>query len=313
MTLFKNPFFLGFLGLYILAVALLVTNGVYSPAEPLFMLAIFGVILPAVAYFFCRKCTPLFIPGGIKHGEIVLMTLCVLGVMAYLVWGSEALDQIVFGLIEDTPRSRFFVDIGKKLLVFVIIPYLLFSRMFGYGWKDFGFSSKLRTVLAARYLALIGAMMLIYFLVQYLVGQGAKPLFSGQYPLTSILLGAGLLFPLLILEVGLVEEFFFRGIVQSRLAVWSGSEISGLVMMAAVFGIAHAPGIYLRGAGTVTMLGDQPGMLVTLAYSIAVIALAGLAFGVIWAKTRNMLVLIIIHAWVDLLPLLPEFLDIFSL
>jgi len=115
------------------------------------------------------------------------------------------------------------------------------------------------------------------------------------------------------LEVGLVEEFFFRGIVQSRLAAWSGSEISGLVMMVAMFGMAHAPGIYLRGAGAVTMLGDQPGVLVTLAYSIAVIALAGLAFGVIWAKTRNMLVLIIIHAWVDLLPLLPEFLDIFSL
>jgi len=34
---------------------------------------------------------------------------------------------------------------------------------------------------------------------------------------------------------------------------------------------------------------------------------------VIWASTRNILVMMLIHAWVDLLPLLPEFIRTFGL
>jgi membrane protease YdiL (CAAX protease family) len=50
-----------------------------------------------------------------------------------------------------------------------------------------------------------------------------------------------------------------------------------------------------------------------VAYSIAVLSLAGLAFGVIWAKTRNIYAVILIHAWVDTLPGLPGFIETFGL
>jgi len=63
----------------------------------------------------------------------------------------------------------------------------------------------------------------------------------------------------------------------------------------------------------VTALGEAPTLLQAVSYAIAVPALAGLAFGVIWARTRNILVMMLIHAWVDLLPLLPEFIRTFGI
>jgi membrane protease YdiL (CAAX protease family) len=83
--------------------------------------------------------------------------------------------------------------------------------------------------------------------------------------------------------------------------------------MALIFGLAHAPGLYLRGAGAVTTLGQSPDLLSSIAYSIAILSLAGPAFGVIWSRTRNLLVLILIHARVDLPPFLPKFVDTFGL
>jgi membrane protease YdiL (CAAX protease family) len=63
-----------------------------------------------------------------------------------------------------------------------------------------------------------GVMFVLYFLIQALVGQAAKPLFTGEYAVSSILLGALVPYPLLVLEMGLVEEFFFRAILQGRLS-----------------------------------------------------------------------------------------------
>jgi len=83
--------------------------------------------------------------------------------------------------------------------------------------------------------------------------------------------------------------------------------------LAVIFGLAHAPGLYLRGAGAVTALGDSPTLFASAAYAIAVLSLAGLAFGVIWARTENLLVLMFIHARVDLPPMLPEFIETFGL
>ena len=45
------------------------------------------------------------------------------------------------------------------------------------------------------------------------------------------------------IEAGLVEEFFFRWYLQSRLAAWTGSQVSAVLLGALVFGLAHAPRI----------------------------------------------------------------------
>jgi len=313
MGLLKNRWFLGFAAAYALAVGWLVASGTYSPAEPLAILAIFGVLLPLCAGWLCRKCRPLPVRADFKPAEIVVVAACVLFVTAYLVWGSGWVNGLLAPFTDGSPRLAYLLKIAKKLVVFVALPYLLFARLFGYSWRDYGLSRNLRSVFAPRYLVLLLVMAALYCLVQALVGQGARPVFRGDYAIGSVVAGILLLYPLLVIEVGLVEEFFFRAIVQARLAAWLKSDAAGLFGMAVIFGLAHAPGLYLRGAGAVTALGASPGPLTAAAYSIAILSLAGLTFGVIWARTRNLLVLMLIHACVDLLPGLPEFIDTFGL
>ena len=44
------------------------------------------------------------------------------------------------------------------------------------------------------------------------------------------------------------------------------------------------------------------GSLDAIAYSIVVLAVSGITFGVIWARTKNLFALMLIHAAGDLLP-----------
>jgi uncharacterized protein len=116
-----------------------------------------------------------------------------------------------------------------------------------------------------------------------------------------------------VIEVGLVEEFFFRALVQSRLAAWFKSEVSGVVLMSLAFGLAHAPGFIFRKAGAVEGLGANPSALDATAYSIVVLAVSGILFGVMWARTKNLVALMLLHAAGDLLPNFAEFVNVWHI
>ena len=99
-----------------------------------------------------------------------------------------------------------------------------------------------------------------------------------------------------------MEEFFFRGLIQSQFAAALKSEVSGVVLMSLIFGLAHAPGFIFRHAGEVEGLGLNPSAIDAIAYSIVVLAVSGITFGIIWARTKNLFALMLIHAAGDLLP-----------
>ena len=67
-------------------------------------------------------------------------------------------------------------------------------------------------------------------------------------------------------------------------------------------GLAHAPGFIFRHAGELEGLGPNPSALDSIAYSIVVLAVSGITFGVIWARTKNLFALMLMHAAGDLLP-----------
>jgi len=118
----------------------------------------------------------------------------------------------------------------------------------------------------------------------------------------QLFVGLPLCFVWLVFEVGLVEEFFFRAVIQSQLAAAFKSEVSGVVLMSLIFGLAHAPGFIFRHAGEVEGLGSNPSAIDAIAYSIVVLAVSGITFGIIWARTKNLFALMLIHAAGDLLP-----------
>jgi membrane protease YdiL (CAAX protease family) len=85
--------------------------------------------------------------------------------------------------------------------------------------------------------------------------------------------------------------------------------VSAVFLGALVFGLAHAPGILLRGGGAMEGLGDSPDVATTLAYVVATQGVAGLAFGVLWARTRSFVLVVALHGFIDALSNTGAFID----
>ena len=80
------------------------------------------------------------------------------------------------------------------------------------------------------------------------------------------------------------------------------SEIGGIVIASVLFGLLHAPGLYLRTAGTQEALGANPSLLSAVGYSFVITSVAGFFLGTLWARTRNFAVVVLVHVATDLLP-----------
>jgi membrane protease YdiL (CAAX protease family) len=200
--------------------------------------------------------------------------------------------------------------LGKKLLVFVVLPVAIFGGAFRCSLRDLGFQRAGLYELFKSHLplVLIGCVAILTF--QYFLGGAAAPLREGKFSTTELLVGLPLCFAWLMIETGLVEEFFFRALLQTRLTAWFRSEVTGIVFMALIFGLAHAPGFIFRHAGVVEGLGGNPSALDAIAYSIVTLSVGGIFFGVVWARTRNLFTLMLLHAATDLFPNLSDFVKI---
>jgi membrane protease YdiL (CAAX protease family) len=114
----------------------------------------------------------------------------------------------------------------------------------------------------------------------------------------------------LALEAGLCEEFLFRAVLQTRLAAVLKSEAGAVVTGALLFALAHVPGLYLRGHPGVDGYSTDPVQVV--AFTVAVLSPVALLFGTLWARTRSLLLIVLLHAAVDVLPNLTDFIHTWS-
>jgi membrane protease YdiL (CAAX protease family) len=233
---------------------------------------------------------------------MALLFACLAGITLYLIWGSTLSEALVPADWLASPRGKFLIVLVRKLIVFVAIPFLLFRIIFGYRWSDFGLQVAGLRALTGNHLLVVLVLSAIILLFQYFAGSGAAPIRRGEFQASQLAIGLPLCFAWLFLEVGLVEEFFFRAVVQTRLAAWFKSEISGVALMALLFGLAHAPGFILRRAGLADSIGENPSAADAMAYAVVVLSVAGIFFGIVWARTRNLFAVMFIHAATDLLP-----------
>lgn len=93
-----------------------------------------------------------------------------------------------------------------------------------------------------------------------------------------------------LLRNGFSEEFLFRGALQTRLNRWMASDWA-LVIQALVFAVWHL------GADTQFMGGD---ILQGLALGIASHSIFGLAMGIIFQRTRNLIAPSIVHVVINM-------------
>ena len=73
-----------------------------------------------------------------------------------------------------------------------------------------------------------------------------------------------------------------------------------------LFGLGHAPGLFLRGEPGVDGWSTDP--LQVVAFTIATLAPLSLFVGFLYARTRSLLLCVLVHGAIDFLPNLPEFL-----
>jgi membrane protease YdiL (CAAX protease family) len=312
-NIFGNAWVLLGIAAYCASLALLWQNKSFGRADAMIEFIIFGIVFPLLAWVMTFRARPLQLEVRRSAGEIWLLCACLIGVTVYLIWGAQLSEAFVPGSWIFHPRSNFFVVLIRKVIVFVAVPFLLFRTIFGYRWRNFGLQLSGLRAIAGNHLPVVLGLSAAILLFQFFLGGGAAPLRHGEFKASQLAIGLPLCFAWLFIEAGLVEEFFFRALVQARLAAWFKSEVSGVALMALVFGLAHAPGFILRHAGIEEAIGANPSPSDSIAYAIVVLSVGGIFFGVVWARTKNLLAMMFIHAATDLLPNLKEFVGIWGI
>jgi membrane protease YdiL (CAAX protease family) len=103
---------------------------------------------------------------------------------------------------------------------------------------------------------------------------------------------------LLLLTAGFTEEFFFRGVMQTRLVSLLQSRFWAIIVTSLLFGIYHLPYAYLHPSWPSN--GDW-GAALTSALGQGIPA--GIVLGVLYARTQNnLLACIVLHSFINVLP-----------
>jgi membrane protease YdiL (CAAX protease family) len=263
---------------------------------PAISLAIFGVVLPALSFVLTRKAAPLPIPVRRPLLELtVLLGFLAVYAVLFLGWGMSATRAVVLA-----GRERELLVMAVKLVVHVAVPAILLAALgaklaplFNSGIGRPGFWPPL-LVLGAIILALLGV-----------VSPALTDIAGLHASAVTLAWAAPASFVWIALEAGLCEEFLFRAVLQTRLAAVLGSEAGAVVTGALLFALAHVPGLYLRGHPGVDGYSSDP--MQVIAFTVAVLSPIAILFGTLWARTRSLLLIVLLHAAVDVLPNLPDF------
>jgi membrane protease YdiL (CAAX protease family) len=190
--------------------------------------------------------------------------------------------------------------LGLKLVVHVILPFALLSALAARPVALF--TARVGTRGFWLCLILIGALAVGFMSVVSPAFRNIAALRLPPATLALATVGAGLW---LALEAGLCEEFLFRAVLQTRLAAVLKSEAGAVFLAALVFALVHVPGLYMRAGADVS--GHSQSLIQVIAYAIAVLSPIGVALGFVWARTRSLLLVVLLHALIDLAPGIPGF------
>jgi len=119
-----------------------------------------------------------------------------------------------------------------------------------------------------------------------------------RWPDVPLALGISLAFDFLV--VALVEEFVFRGYLQTKVIALLGDDSRariglGILTASVVFGILHTPAMIVQGASPSGIVGTA-----------AFLGLSGLGFGILYELTQNVYFVALLHAVGNTWPLVAD-------
>jgi membrane protease YdiL (CAAX protease family) len=263
---------------------------------PLIALGVFGIGLSAIAWLTTRgfESKPIAVARPAVESGAMIVYLALYAIF-FLGYGMTALREgIAEGQAQD---AAVFV---VKLVVHVVFPALL---LFALGAR---LQPLFQSQLPARqfWLTLIVLFVVITGLLA-MVSPSLQEIGAIEPSAATLVWAVPACFVWLAIEAGLNEEFLFRAVLQTRLSAWFKSEWSGIVVTSVLFGVAHAPGLFARGGPGVDGWSTDPWQVI--AYTVATLAPLSLFVGFLYARTKSLLLCVLVHASVDLLPNLADF------
>jgi membrane protease YdiL (CAAX protease family) len=263
---------------------------------PAISLAVFAVALPLLSLPLTARAAPPKIAVARPALELwAILAFLVLYAVGFLVWGMTA-TRAVFA----AGREQELLVLVVKLLVHVAAPALLLAAL---GAKIAPlFSSGVGRPGFWPPLLLLGTIILALLCV---VSPALSEIEALHASAATLAWAAPASFIWLAIEAGLCEEFLFRAVLQSRLAAVLKTEAGAVVAGAVLFALAHVPGLVLRGHPGVDGYSTDP--IRVIAFTIGVLSPVAVLFGTLWARTRSLLLIVLLHAAVDVLPNLSDF------
>lgn len=267
---------------------------------PVLVMAIFGLALSGVAWLLTRgaDAPAIEVKPEIESGA-VLLYLAAYAVLFLGIGMSAAREALPEG------RAQELLVIGLKLAAHVALPALLLVML----------GAKLAPLFQAgitgrkfwRTLIVMGAIILGLLAV---ISPSLQNIAATNTAPAALAWIAPVSFIWITIEAGLNEEFLFRGVVQTRLSALFRSAWAGVIVTSVLFGLAHAPGLFLRGGPGVDGWSTDP--VQVIAHTIAVLTPISLLFGLIYARTKSLLLVVLLHGLVDVLPNMDEFIRIWT-
>jgi membrane protease YdiL (CAAX protease family) len=261
---------------------------------------IVGLGFTGLVYWIAPRPGNIPIQHGVKSSEIIFTVAYLIVTAALLIRGAPMPKSW-----RSHPFKKNLASLGFKLVVFVLVPLAALRLIWRASWADLGFS-------AGNVSAQIGAAVLLILVFggfNLLAGGAAAPIRKGQFTLRQVAGGMSLAFLWNLVEVGLVEEFFFRAFLQGRLTTLFQSPAAGICAASLLFGLAHAPGIYLRRGERHGPLGEHPALIDAILYAILGLSPTGWFTGLLYWRCQSLLAPILVHAGVDAVAHTAEFLE----
>lgn len=303
----RNRYLLIYLAIYLLSLAHLVYIARFPLSSILPTVLIAGPGLGGLAWLLTLHAPAVHRYRKVKQRELIMLALLLTTICWYISSGSLFINSLLPAAWTGSARAMALITIVKKLLVFTLLPLMAYRLFLRFRYAELGLLQKEGRIFSGRNLRVFLIMSIAILLFQYFMSNGATPLREGKFTARQILISLPLCFMALVLEVGVVEEFFFRVILQSRLAVWLRSPTGGIVCSGLIFALAHVPGLYRSNMAEEGSGMESPSLLTITTYAIVVLSLTGVFLGIIWARTRSFWLIAALHAMVDLLPNLGEF------
>ncbi len=210
-----------YFALWALAFIVLRRSERFEVSEALPALVILGVIFPALAMLATRRVSALHYVVRRPGIETAVLVMYLGGIAWVLVSGFGRVARI------GTEPLHSLVLLGVKLMVFVAFPTAIAMAVGHYRIAEL-------VPISLSWHALRPAlwMSLAALLMQSLLGRGLHDIREAHVPVWVLAVATPLSFIWLTVEVGVVEEFFFRVLLQERLAAVLRSPWGGLVVAA---------------------------------------------------------------------------------